>query len=613
MICVRSNIMGIRVADYIADWLVKNSIKHVFSVTGGGAMHLNDALGNHPKLTCIYNHHEQASAMAAEGYYKALGRLPAVCVTTGPGGTNALTGVLGAWLDSVPMIVISGQVRLECTIRSEPKLKLRQLGDQEFNILDTVKPMTKYAAMVTDPGEIKYHLEKALFLARNGRPGPVWLDIPLDIQAAPTEPARFHSYDEAEDKSELYSDLTAKKVREIIKQIEAAKRPVIIAGAGVRLAGADKQFNKLIKQLHIPVMTAWNSHDLVEDSNPLYAGRPGTVGTRGGNFVFQNADLLLVMGCRMNLRQIGYAKKEIAPRAFKIMIDIDRAELQKKTFQVDMPVQCNCAAFIDKMIHTGYRKHTPGNDRWIQWCREINLKYSPLRDIKRKTGRLNPYLFFDRLYKTLPEGQITVTANGSACVISFQTAEIKKGQRLFTNSGCASMGYGLPAAIGACVASGGKRVVCIEGDGSLQMNIQELQTVIHNNLPLRIFVINNNGYHSIRQTQANFFKSRFAGIDKTSGLSFPDLSGIAAAYGFNYYIINSEKDAGKTITRVLASKKPVICEVVVDPEQNFVPKSASKILPDGNMSSAPLHDMYPFLSDRVLKECMITDEIDEIT
>jgi len=602
--------MKYRIADYIADWLVKKNIKHVFTVTGGGAMHLNDAFGNHPKLKCIYNHHEQASAMAAEGYYRASGELPAVCVTTGPGGTNALTGVLGAWLDSVPMIVISGQVRFECTIKAEPELKLRQLGDQEFNIIDAVKPMTKYAVMVTDPREIKYHLEKALFLAKNGRPGPVWIDIPLDIQASPSEPDRFRAYDEEEDMSELYSDLSAKKVREIIKKIEAAKKPAIIAGTGVRLAKAVKQFNKMIKQLNIPVMTAWNSHDLVEDTNPLYSGRPGTVGTRGGNFVFQNADLILVIGCRMNLRQIGYAKNEIAPKAFKIMVDIDRAELQKKTFKADMPVQCNCGMFIEEMIKTGYRKSTPENGRWIKWCREINLKYPPLKDIKRKSGRLNPYVFFDRLYKLLPEGQITVTANGSACVLSFQTAEIKHGQRLFTNSGCASMGYGLPAAIGACVASGRKSVVCIEGDGSLQMNIQELQTVIHNKLPLKIFVINNNGYHSIKQTQANFFKSRFAGVDKTTGLSFPDLSGIAAAYGFNYYIINSEKGAEETITKILAAKKPVICEVVVDPEQNFVPKSASKLLPDGKMSSAPLHDMYPFLPEKVLQECMITDVIE---
>jgi acetolactate synthase-1/2/3 large subunit len=592
----------IRVADFIAGWLAGKNVKHVFTVTGGGAMHLNDAFGNHPELKCVYNHHEQASAIAAEGYYKASGEMSAVCVTSGPGGTNALTGVLGAWLDSVPMFVISGQVRFEYTIKSAPNLKLRQLGDQEFNITDAAKTMTKYAFMVIDPQTIKYHLEKAMFLAKNGRPGPVWLDIPLDVQAAQVEMETLREYDENGYVPGLENDLSAEKIDEIIKRIEAAKSPAIIAGAGVRLSGAAGKFSKLIKQLNIPVMTAWNSHDLVEDADPLYAGRPGTVGTRGGNFVFQNADLILVIGCRMNLRQIGYAKNEIAPKAYKIMVDIDEAELQKNTFKADLPVHCDCGRFIGKLLETGYRKSGAGNDKWIKWCGDINLKYPPLKDIVRNTDRLNPYVFFDKLYKLLPEGQTTVTANGSACVISFQTARIKHGQRLFTNSGCAAMGYGLPAAIGACVSLGKKDIVCIEGDGSLQMNIQELQTVIQNKLPIKIFVVNNNGYLSIRQTQANFFHSRFAGIDRATGLSFPDLSKIAAAYGIDYYRIDSEGAANKTAAKVLNTHSPVICEVVVDHEQNFVPKSSSKLSPDGKMSSAPLHDMYPFLPEKEMND-----------
>lgn len=586
----------IRVADFIAGWFAQNGVKHIFTVTGGGAMHLNDAFGNHPGLKCIYNHHEQASAIAAEGYYKASGKLPAVCVTTGPGGTNALTGVLGAWLDSVPMIVISGQVKFECTIKSVPQLELRQLGDQEFNITDTVKTMTKYSFMVTDPKTIRYHLEKAVFIAKSGRPGPVWLDIPLDIQAAPVDPEELKPFIPDEDVSDN-GGLTGEKIEEIIKRIKDAKSPAIIAGAGVRLSGSADKFNEMVKQLNIPVMTAWNSHDLIQDSNPLYAGRPGTVGTRGGNFVFQNADLLLVIGCRMNLRQIGYAKNEIAPKAYKIMVDIDKAELQKKTFSVDMPVHCDCGQFIEKMLQAGFKKTSAEHDKWIKWCVDINLKYPVLRDIVKRKNKLNPYVFMDKLYKLLPEGRTTVTANGSACVISFQTAVIKAGQRLFTNSGCASMGYGLPAAIGACVAMEKKDTVCIEGDGSLQMNIQELQTVIQNKLPLKIFVLNNNGYLSIRQTQANFFNSRFAGIDSGSGLGFPNLSAIARAYGFKYFKIAGESAVDKNVKKILSVHVPVICEVVVDHEQNFVPKSSSKLLADGKMTSAPLHDMYPFLPE----------------
>jgi acetolactate synthase I/II/III large subunit len=593
--------MQIKVAHYIADWMSQNSIKHVFTVTGGGAMHLNDAFGNHPKLKCIYNHHEQASAIAAEGYYKTSGVLPAVCVTSGPGGTNAITGVIGAWLDSVPMFVISGQVKFECTIRSLPELNLRQFGDQEFNIIDTVKTATKYAVMVTEGKRIKYHLEKALFLATHGRPGPVWLDIPLNVQAEIIDTDQLDEYDSREDSSEIPAEITDETIDLIIEKIKKSKRPAIIAGGGIRLSKSKKQFDLMIDQLNIPVMTAWNSHDLIENSHPLYAGRPGTIGTRGGNFVFQNCDLLLVIGCRMNLRQIGYAWDNVAPGAYKIMVDIDSAELHKKSFKVDVPVHGDCKGFIDKIIKTDFRKDSPDNSRWIEWCNEINHKYSPVYDIV-KTEKLNPYYFFYEMFKLLPEGQITITSNGASCVIPFQSAEIKKEQRLFTNSGCASMGYGLPAAIGGSVASEGEKVICLEGDGSIQMNIQELQTVIQNKLPLKLFVINNNGYHSIRQTQTNFFGSHFAGVDKNSGVSFPDFEKISGAYGFQYFRISNELEITEKISSIMKSDLPVFCEVVVDAGQPFVPKSSSKMMPDGKMVSAPLHDMYPFLSDSEMEK-----------
>lgn len=589
--------MRIKLADYIADWLTRKKIQHVFSVTGGGAMHLNNSFGNHPLLKCVYNHHEQAAAMAAEGYYKTCGKLPIVCVTSGPGGTNAITGVLGAWLDSIPMFIISGQVRSDCTIKSLPNLRLRQFGDQEFNIVDTVKTLTKYAATVTRAVEIKYHLEKALFLTLNGRPGPVWLDIPLDIQAAIIDTSKLYEYNPAEDKAPVALEISNDIIEQIIQKINMSERPAIIAGSGVRLSHSENKFKQMVKQLNIPVMTAWNSHDLIENANPLYAGRPGTIGTRGGNFVFQNSDLLLVLGCRMNLRQIGYTWDKVAPNAYKIMVDIDAAELNKNSFKVDMPVHGDCRDFIKKILNTKYRKKSSKLNSWIKWCRNINSKYDPGKEIF-KTKKLNPYLFFYRFFQMLPENQITITSNGSACVIPFQIAEIKRGQRLFTNSGCASMGYGLPAAIGGCIAARPKKIICLEGDGSIQMNIQEIQTVVKNELPLKIFVINNNGYHSIRQTQSNFFNSRFVGVDNDSGISFPDLAKISRAYGIEYFRMRSEKEIEKKLSAVMESDMPALCEVFVDVACHFMPKSASKILPDGKMISTALDDMYPFLSDK---------------
>lgn len=588
--------MKIKLSDYLAGLLVEHGIRHVFTVTGGGAMHLNDSFGNHPGLACVFDHHEQACAMAAEGYYKTSFRLPAVCVTTGPGGTNALTGVLGAWLDSIPMLVISGQVKNICTVGSLD-FPLRQLGDQEYPIVETVRPMTKYAVMVRNPADIRYCLERALYLALHGRPGPVWLDIPLDVQAALIDPEALRGYDPAEDAACLPPKIDDKPVRLIAEKIRNAKRPAILAGAGVRLSGGFEVFQKLVRQLQVPVMTAWNSNDLICDDDPLYAGRPGTVGTRGGNFVFQSCDVLLVLGCRMNLRQIGYNWARVAPSAYKIMVDIDENELKKPTFRPQFPLCADAADFMRRLLKTGVSFAGPGSDTWRAWCSQINRKYPVVRedDIPAEMG-INPYWFIRKLSQAESEGQITVASNGSACVCGFQAAVVKPGQRLFSNSGCASMGYGLPAAVGACVASG-KSVVCLEGDGSLQMNIQELQTVIHNRLPMKLFVLNNNGYHSIRQTQSHFFPGRFTGIDRKSGVSFPDLSKIAEAYGFPFTRIDSAAGAEEKIGGILKSAGPALCEVVVDPKQNFEPKSASKLLPNGSMVSTELDDMYPFLPE----------------
>ena len=586
--------MKIKISNYIADFIVRNGIKHIFTVTGGGAMHLNDAFGHHPDLTCIYNHNEQASSIAAEGYTRLTGKLAVTCVTSGPGGTNAITGVLGGWLDSIPMFIISGQVKTETTT-SITDIPLRQLGDQEYNIVASVSSMTKYAQMVTNPSEIRYHLEKALYLAMNGRGGPVWLDIPLDIQAAivETEELVGFSPNELSRENPIYNKSITPKILEKIKK---SKRPVILAGSGIRLGKAHEQFIKLINKFQIPVVTAWNAHDTLWDEHELFCGRPGTLGTRGGNFIVENSDLILVLGCRLNIRQISYNYREYAKNAYKIIVDIDKNELKKPTIKADLPVWANVRDFMEDILTTEYILDNEAHNRWLKWCRNINKKYpAVLSKYYEKISPVNPYAFISELFDELDEDETIITGNGSACVITFQVAKIKRGQRLFTNSGCAAMGYGFPAALGACVALDGKRVICIDGDGSFQMNIQELQTAVYNNLNIKIVYLNNNGYHSIRQTQNNLFNTKLVWVCDGNGLSFPDISKIAWAYGIPYIKIDNINESKKLIRNMLDSKGPIICEVIIDPSQNFEPKLSSKVLPDGKIVSPSIDDMYPFL------------------
>jgi len=587
-----------KVAKILADFLVAKGVTDVFTVTGGGAMHLNDALGHCEGLKCTYNHHEQACSIAAEGYARLTGRIAAVCVTSGPGGTNAITGVMGGYLDSVPMFVISGQVKRETTVSAAPNLPLRQLGDQEFPIVDAVSCMTKYAVMVDTPEDILYHLEKAWFLANNGRKGPVWLDIPLDVQASPVEEESLKHFEGSDEEEELSkrenphydTALTAT----IAEKIKSAKRPVAIVGEGVRFAGVRDEMLKMLDVLKIPVVTAWNAHDLVPDDNPYYSGRPGTVGTRGGNFVLQSSDLVLVLGCRLNIRQISYNFKEWSPNAYKIMVDIDEAELNKPTIDIDLKIHADVKDVIADII--AQKPDTGDHGKWISWCRDIDRKYPAcLPEYEKETTPVNPYVFVDRFSKVLDEDDYVICGNGSACVVTFQGMHIKSGTRLFTNSGCAAMGYGFPAAVGCAVSRDGKRVICVDGDGSFQMNIQELQTVKYNNLNLKTFIINNNGYHSIRQTQTAKFDPPLVGVCDGNGLSFPDLSKLIPAYGIRYVKIDNADDTEAKVAEVLSGNDPVVCEVIVSDKQNFEPKLSSKVLPDGKIVSPPIDDMFPFL------------------
>jgi acetolactate synthase-1/2/3 large subunit len=576
-------------------------------IVGGGAMFLNDALGLEKRIQYVCNLHEQACAIAAEGYARAAGKMAVVCVTTGPGGTNTLTGVLGQWLDSIPVLYLSGQVRYDTTVTSTG-LPLRQLGDQEANIIDIVRPITKYAVMVTDPRLIRYHLEKAIHLALSGRPGPVWLDIPLNVQSSLVEEVDLEPYHPEQDTNRNAPVLVEHQIDEVIERLSISERPVILAGAGIRLAGAADAFYRLAEKLGVPVQVAWDAIDLFPSEHPLYAGRPSTVGQRGANFIFQNADLLLSLGCRMNVRQIGYAFPSVARAAYKIAVDIDPAELRKPTLTIDLPINADVGEFI-RMLNRRLRpKGLPRKTDWLSWCKERMRRYPVVSpECRRQRGLVNPYAFCDILSQRLDAKDVMVSSNGAACVVPIQTMVMRRGQRHVVNSGCAAMGYGLPAAIGACFGIGQKRVICLEGDGSIQLNIQELETVHYHRLPLKIFVFNNGGYLSIRTTQNNFFDGRLVGESATSGVGFPDLVKVAKAYGIPACRIKGHVRLEESIDQVLESDGPALCDVVMDPCQSFSPRSASKRLPDGRMESSPLEDMYPFLpQDEFLSNMIIS-------
>jgi len=592
-----------KLSDWVADTFAALGVRHVFMVTGGGAMHLNQSFGTHPSLECVFNHHEQACAMAAEAYNR-LGRgVALVNVTSGPGGSNAITGVYGAYVDSLAMVVVSGQVKYETTVRAT-NLALRQYGDQELDIEPLVKPITKYAQMVTDPKTIRYHVEKAFYLATSGRPGPVWLDIPLDVQAAQIDPETLSGFDPAElDEPWKQTDLTA-AAAEIFARIGAAQRPVVLAGGGVRGSGAHDAFVRFVEKLGVPVVTAWNAHDVLPNAHPLYCGRPGTVGDRGGNFVVQNADVLLIVGSRLNIRQVSYNWTNFARDAFKIWIDIDPLELQKPSVKPDLPVLADLAALLPVLAAQDYAGPSAAHAKWLEWARERNRRYPTVLPEYRDGRLVNPYCFVEALFAGLPENQVVVTANGSACVIGFQAANLKDGQRLWTNSGCASMGYELPAAIGAQKASGAS-VVTLAGDGSIMMNLQELQTIVGYGLPIKIFILNNNGYVSILQTHRNFFNGVEVGGNPQSGVSFPDFARLIPGFGLPFRRCESHADMAAAVEWAMAVDGPAVCEIMLDPDQPFSPKISSRRLEDGRMVSAPLEDMAPFLSREELAENMI--------
>jgi acetolactate synthase I/II/III large subunit len=591
-----------RASDYISQALSDFGVKHVFMLTGGGAMFLNYSIGNNPNIEVIFNHHEQASAMAAEGYARITNKPGVLNVTTGPGGINALNGVYGAYTDSIPMLIISGQTKRETYIRTYDLPNLRQLGDQEVDIISMVRGITKYATTITDPQTIRFHLEKAWHLCQSGRPGPCWLDIPIDVQSSQVDELQMEGF-ASFSKVEAAPASLSNSVTEVLARLKVAERPVILAGSGVRISDQVNEFLDVAHTLGLPVTTGW-THDIIASDDSLFCGRPGTIGTRGGNFAVQNSDLLLILGSRLNVRQTGYAWSSFARAACKIWVDVDAAELNRPTVKPDFPIHADLRDFFKEMKLQLDGWDSSRFSSWLAWCRERDQKYPAVLP-KHRTfdGRINPYHFIGTLFEKLDQDAIVVTGNATACIVSFQTAKIKMGQRLFSNSGSASMGYDLPASIGAAVAGHGRQVICLAGDGSLQLNIQELQTVVHYQLPIKIFVLNNDGYLSIRTSQKGFFGNT-VGEGPQSGVSFPDSMKLASAYGIPAWRLDTA-DFSSQLSQILSAPGPGLCEVMLDPQQGFEPRQSSRQLPDGRIVSAPLEDMFPFLDRDELAENML--------
>ena len=603
----------VKLSDYLAEFLGRSEqVAHdVFLVSGGGMMHLLDSVGRCGCLRFICNHHEQACSLAAEGFARVSNKIGVAFVTTGPGGTNAITGVMGAWVDSIPMLVVSGQVKQSTTIKDQPGL--RQLGDQEINIVDIVRPITKYAVMVTDPASIRYHLEKAIYLAKSGRPGPVWIDVPLDVQAAMIDETQLPAFDPVELPALFDPARVDAQVAELLERLKKAKRPAFVVGNGIRLAGAQQEFLRLAERLDIPVLTAISGTDLIASDHPLYAGRPGILGARAANFVLQNSDLLMVCGSRMNIRIIGYAFETVAREACKVMVDIDPEELNKPTFQPDVKIQSDLGYFIGEMQRQLDRQPVRYQDAesWLAYCRRLRQQYPAVtaehRDIQ---DYVSSYYFAEALAEALPNDAVVVTGNGTAYTSTFQAMPIKQGQRLISNVGCAAMGFDLPATIGACFASGEKPTVCVTGDGSIQMNLQELQTIVHHKLPIKIFMFNNQGYLSIKLTQAGFFGGFRVGSCCTSGVTIPNMLKLAAVYGLGVERIANPAELKPGIQRVMDTPGPVLCEVMTDPFEKLGPKAFSEKRPDGTIVSRPLEDLYPFLPREEFTANMIVKPID---
>lgn len=597
----------IKLSDYVIKRLEETGAKHMFMLPGGGAMHLNDSLGKSDKIQYVCCLHEQACSIAAEAYARVNNNIGLLMVTTGPGGTNALTGVAGAFLESTPMFVVSGQVKRADMINNQG---IRQQGMQELDIISVVKSMTKYAALVDDPLMIRYHLERALYEATHGRKGPVWLDIPLDVQATVVDEENLVGYTPG---VEMKNTQLEKQVLQVIDLLNKSERPVLMAGNGIRLSEGLEEFEEVVKILDIPVLTTWNGIDLIEEVNPLYYGRPGGLGHRYANFMQQNSDFFLSIGARLNLLQTGYNFDGFARAATKIMVDIDKAELHKINVRPDLSICADAKEFMQLLIKHSDKIEKKERKEWFSYGNRLKEKYPIVpQEYWEQKELVNSYCLIETISKYMNADDIYVSGSSGSCIdISMQTFRVKKGQRVFCTKGLASMGYGLPSAIGACLAGGGKRTVGVNGDGGFVMNIQELETIRRLNLPIKIFVLSNKGYGAIKATQTNLFSGHLVACNEESNLSLPTIAKIANAYGLKTVTIYDNSELEEKVKEVIDYEGPVICEVMTPIGLTAFPKQVSYKRSDGQMESKPLEFMNPPISNEEMLENMLIPMFEE--
>ncbi len=596
-----------KLSDFVISFIAEQDVRHIFLVPGGGNMHLVDSVGKETRIDFVACLHEQTAAIAADAYAQYSKKLGVALVTTGPGSTNAVTGVAGAWVESVPLLIISGQVK---TSDIKPCQEMRMLGFQETDITTIVQPITKYAVTVKDPETIKYHLEKAVFLARTGRPGPVWIAIPLDVQAKKIVPSELFGFDPAKDKIQTQGNLSAipKAVSRMLDYLARANRPVILAGNGIRVAQSEEIFIRIAEKLKIPILTTWKACDLLSEDHPLFFGRPGTVAQRGANFIQQNSDFILTLGARLDFGQIGYASETFARAAIKVIVDIDPLELSKFPFRVDIPIVADVADFMKELEIQIQDFNHPDRSIWLNQCSEWRHRYPIIiPEYRNKKDFVSTYVLFDVLSNQMISTDLLVPGSSGSCSdICMQTFHVKRGQRILNSLGFGAMGFGLPQTIGACLASGGRRTVCVNGDGGFQLNLQDLETVNRLGLPIKYFILNNRGYASIRTTQKNYFQGRLVASDPSSGLTLPDICKISSAYGISNNRIANNAELEKGVAEALSSIGPFISEVMIDPEEESAPKVKSALKTDGSLVSKPLEDLWPFLPrEEFLKNMLI--------
>jgi acetolactate synthase-1/2/3 large subunit len=605
-----------KLSDYVVRFVAEQGVKHIFLVTGGGAMHLNQSLGAHSSIEPVCNSHEQASAICAEAYAKATNHLGVCMVTTGPGGTNAVTGVAGAWLDSTPTLFISGQVKRPDRMfdKDGRPLGMRQLGVQEVDIVSIVKPITKYAVTVLDPSEIRYHLEKAVHLAFQGRPGPVWIDLPLDVQASPLEdPSRLRGFDVSEVRESSAQQSISQDVATLIQKLNQAERPLLFAGNGIRLAKAEPEFEQFRQMLRIPTAATWCAADLVPSDDPLYVGRPGSVAARGANFALQNSDFLVAIGVRLDFAITGYAPQNLARGAYKAAVDIDSAELKKLHPYLQQPIQADAKQFLAELLARKDSIRLKDHADWDVRCADWKTRYPVVTEEHRKPeGPVSVFHLAEVIgTEVKPADRLVVGSSGSAIEIYLLAFPTLHSQRLFHTAGLGAMGFGLPMAIAVALANPGREVIAVDGDGGFMFNIQELETVRRFQLPIKFFVMNNDGYSSIRASQRAYFGKANLGCDRTNGLTVPDLVRVGEAFGLTSTVIRDQRKLREDVRRVLNMGGPVLCDVHVLPDEMRAPRLQSYQKPDGSFVSKPLEDLFPFLPRDEFLANMIVEPLPE--